>query len=316
MTSKVNERRVLPPVKLESTNDLHPIIQNRELPKGMFLGAFIGPRASGKTHLACQLIKRMEQAGFRDPEHDLRKVPIRTILVSPTIDANKVFKCLDTLKDEDNVHDFSFKKWEDVWGDVKRQKELAQKYMKEREVHERKEAGHRLTEREESIIQHLHGEPPKPEGRYHIPPVTICVFDDLANSAAYKPGSNNSLTNAAIRNRHNRCCMIMAVQHAKSVPKVLRQNISLLAIGKFASAEYILDDLYELVSAFLTQEQFMRVYEQATSEDHGFLCCDIDTKRITRNFEVELDWKGPKDSREEPSTSSSGEPQLSVRHSK
>jgi hypothetical protein len=313
--SRVNERRVLPPIKLESQNDEHPIIQNRELPKGMFLGAFIGPRASGKTHLACQLIKRMEQAGFRDPAHDLRKVPIRTILVSPTIDANPIFKSLNTLKPEDNVHDFTFKKWEEVWSDVKMQKELAQKYMREREVHERKEAGHRLTEREESIIRHLHGEPPKPEGRYHIPPVTICVFDDLANSAAYKPGSNNSLTNAMIRNRHNRTCAIMAVQHVKSVPKVLRQNISLLAIGKFASSEYILDDLYELVSAFLTQEQFMRVYEQATSEPHGFLCCDIDTKRVTRNFEVELDWKATPSTKDDVEPTSSREPEHPVRHS-
>jgi hypothetical protein len=110
----------------------------------------------------------------------------------------------------------------------------------------------------------------------------------LANSPAFKLGHTNSVVNAAIRNRHNRSIMMMAVQHAKSIPRVLRNNLSLLAVGKFQDAAYATDDLYEMVSAFLSKEQFRNLYEAATSKPHGFLCVDCDTKRTTRNFEQEL----------------------------
>jgi hypothetical protein len=285
---QVTERTVMKPIKLDVENQPHPMVQNPDLPSGMFLGAFIAPRGEGKTHLACQLIKRMEEAGFRDPAYDFRKVPLRTILVSPTADANPVFKSLTTLDPGDILHDFSFKKWEAVWDDVKFQKSSAETYMKEKDIHDRKKAGQTLSMREEAIIRHLHGEHPEPQGKYHIPPVTAIVFDDLANSPAFKLGHNNSVVNAAIRNRHNRAIMIMAVQHAKSIPRVLRNNLSLLAVGKFQDSAYATEDLYEMVSAFLSKEQFVNLYDAATAKKHGFLCVDCDTKRTTRNFEQEL----------------------------
>jgi hypothetical protein len=286
--NSVTERTVLRPVKLEVENEAHPIVQNPDLPKGMFLGAFIAPRGGGKTHLVCQLIKRMEEAGFRDPAYDFRKVPLRTILVSPTADANPVFKSLATLDPSDILHDFSFKKWDAVWEDVKFQKEAAESYMREKDIFDRKRSGQKLSMREEAMIRHLNGEHPQPQGKYHIPPVTAIVFDDLANSPAFKLGHSNTVVNAAIRNRHNRAIMFMAVQHAKSIPRVLRNNLSLLAVGKFQDSGYATDDLYEMVSAFLSKDQFKELYEAATSKPHGFLCVDVDTKRTTRNFEQEL----------------------------
>jgi hypothetical protein len=286
--SGITEKRLLKPMKLVTENDPHPIIQNSDLPQGMFLGAFIAPRGGGKTHLACELIKRMEEVGFRDPAHEHRKVPIRTILLSPTADANPVFKSLETLDRSDILHNFTFKAWEEIWKDVQFQKESAEKYLIEKGIHDRREAGETISSREEAMIHHLHGNAPQPEGRYRIPPVTIVVADDLANSPAFKIGSSNSFTNACIRNRHNRCCMMLCVQHAKSIPRILRHNISLLAVGKFSTTSYAIDDLYEFVSAFLTEEQFTKLYEAATSHPHGFCCICSDSKKVTRNFEHEL----------------------------
>jgi hypothetical protein len=291
-TSKkvVKEQRILSPIKLDVTNDPHPIIGNPVLPRGMWLGGFISPRGGGKTHLICQLVRRMEEAGYRDPVHGFKKVPIRTILLSPTSEANPVFKSLKSLDKSDILPNFSFKAFDEIWNNVKFEKEAAEKYLLEKDIHDRKIAGEVISKREEAIIHNLFGEEPQPSGRYTVPPVTVIIADDLANSPAYKLGNNNSFVNACIRNRHNRTCIAMAVQHAKSIPRVLRHNISLLAIGKFADTSYGLSDLYEFVSSFLEEDEFQALYEQASSEDHGFFCVDCDTKRVTRNFENQLSY--------------------------
>jgi hypothetical protein len=288
--SKISEKRILNPIKLDVKNDPHPMIQNAGLPQGMFLGAVISPRGGGKTHLVVELIKRMEEAGFRDPAYDFKKVPIRTILLSPTADANPVFNSLTTLNKKDILHNFTFKAWDEIWLDIQLQKQAAEQYLIEKEIHERKSNGEAVSLRDEAKIHHLHGEKPQPKGRYSIPPVTIVIADDLANSQAFKLGSTNSFSNSCIRNRHNRCCMILAVQHAKSIPRILRHNVSLLAIGKFADAEYGITDLYEFVSSFLKEDEFKALYEAATSQPHGFLCIDCDQKKVTRNFENELSY--------------------------
>jgi hypothetical protein len=264
--ASVNEKQILSPIKLEVTNNPCPMVQNPFLPQGMFLGAIISPRGGGKTHLACELIRRFEEVGFRDPSYEFRKVPIRTILLSPTADANPCFKSLKSLKSSDVLHNFSFKSWDAIWADVQFQKQAAEKYMIEKEIFDKREAGEFISKREEALIHHLHGNEPQSQGNYHIPPVTFVVADDLANSPAFKLGSSNSFSNACIRNRHNRCCMILAVQHSKSIPRILRQNVSLLAIGKFADAEYALSDLYEFVSAFIREEEFKALYEKAKRE--------------------------------------------------
>jgi hypothetical protein len=291
-TSKnvVKEQRILSPIKLDVTNDPHPIIGNPVLPRGMWLSTIISPRNGGKTHLICQLVRRMEEAGYRDPVHGFKKVPIRTILLSPTSEANPVFKSLKSLDKSDILHNFSFKAFDQIWDNVKFEKEAAEKYLLLKDIYDRKAAGEMISTREESIIHNLFGEEPQPEGRYTVPPVSIIIADDLANSPAYKLGSTNSFVNACIRNRHNRTCIAMAVQHAKSIPRVLRQNISLLAIGKFADSSYGLSDLYEFCSSFLKEDEFQALYEQATSVDHGFLCLDVDSKRVTRNFENQLSY--------------------------
>jgi hypothetical protein len=285
---EINEKRILDPIKLNVKNDPHPIIQNPNLPGSLFLAGIIAPRNGGKTHLACELVKRMEEAGYRDPMNEFRKVPIRTVLLSPTADANPVFKSLKTLNPSDILHNFSFKAWDHVWADIKFQKESAEKYLELKNIHDRQQAGETISQREEAKIHHLFGEPPQPEGRYHIPPITIVIADDLANSSAYKLGSSNTFCNSCIRNRHNRCCMLLLVQHAKSIPRILRHNVSLLAIGRFADSSYGISDLYEFVSSFLKEDEFKTLYEKAIEQPHGFLCIDTDSQRVTRNFENEL----------------------------
>ena len=62
----------------------------------------VASRGSGKTFNICKLISHYEQNDLLD--NDDYKHPLRTILISPTLDANPIFKNLNSLSDED-IHD-------------------------------------------------------------------------------------------------------------------------------------------------------------------------------------------------------------------
>jgi hypothetical protein len=55
-----------------------------------------------------KLIKQYENHGIYDKYNN--KVEVRTILFSPTIQANKIFNSLDSLVDEDKHDGYSDKK--------------------------------------------------------------------------------------------------------------------------------------------------------------------------------------------------------------
>ena len=62
----------------------------------------VASRGSGKTYNIVKLIKHYEDNKLID--NDGREHPLRTIVISPTIDANPIFKNLKSL-DEADIHD-------------------------------------------------------------------------------------------------------------------------------------------------------------------------------------------------------------------
>ena len=59
----------------------------------------VASRGSGKTYNICKLIKHYEDNKLIDKIH-----PLRTIVISPTLDANLIFNHLKSL-DESDKHD-------------------------------------------------------------------------------------------------------------------------------------------------------------------------------------------------------------------
>ena len=59
----------------------------------------VASRGSGKTFNICKLISHYEQNDLVD--NDGVKHPLRTILISPTLDSNPIFKNLSSLSDDD-----------------------------------------------------------------------------------------------------------------------------------------------------------------------------------------------------------------------
>ena len=87
--------------------------------------------------------------------------------------------------------------------------------------------------------------------------------------------------------------MIFASQNPKSIPNIIRSNIDIFCLIKFANTKMVLEILHFEVSSFLTEDEFEAVYKHATAEPHN--CLYIDTHPLTkpyrqlrRNFDVLL----------------------------
>jgi hypothetical protein len=260
----------------------------------------VASRGSGKTYNICKLISHYEQNKLIDNDGNVH--PLRTIVISPTIDQNVIFKNLKSL-DEADIHDnYSDQLLQSIVDDIKKNKEETDIYHKYIQAYQKaiKIKENQLTvffDKNPDIydILKVHDfedpdEIPKP--KYLISPVNIIVLDDLMGSAiAFSNKKASVLLNNLIKNRHNGISFAILAQSVKSVPKNIRANSNLFFIGKFASKKVVLEDMYEQVSNVLTEEQFEELYNYCVEDNqYGSLIidCTHKNKRFLNGLEGEL----------------------------
>ena len=80
----------------------------------------VASRGSGKTYNVCKLLPHDEQNDLIDNHGNFP--PLRTIVISPTIDANPIFKGYNSF-DEADIHDkFSDELLQSIVDDIKKKK--------------------------------------------------------------------------------------------------------------------------------------------------------------------------------------------------
>jgi hypothetical protein len=258
----------------------------------------VASRGSGKTYNVCKLIKHFEDNKLID--NDGKEHPLRTIVISPTLDANLIFNNLKSLADEDKHDKFTDELLQEIVDGIRKDKEETEEYHKYVEAYKKtinvKE--NKLNEFFENhpdiydILQKQNFEDPDeiPQPKHLISPVNIIVLDDLMATGAFTNKKLSSLTNNLIKNRHNGISFAILAQSVKSVPKNIRLNCNLFFVGKFASKKVVLEDLYEEVSNVLSPEQFEELYDKATEEQYGSLIidCSHKEKRFLCGLDKEL----------------------------
>ena len=116
------------------------------------------------------------------------------------------------------------------------------------------------------------------------------VIDDMIGSNIFKNG-RSAFTNLVIRNRHvlpgN---IIIATQAIMQIPKTIRLNANLIVMFKFANKKNVIEDIHPVVSAYVTEEKLLELYEYATSEPHDALVIDSTSSKIIfkKNFNIIL----------------------------
>jgi hypothetical protein len=247
------------------------------LPRNYFVLTCVGSRNSGKTFAIVQLIKQMEQHGVYKGKN---KVPIRTILISPTAHANPVFATLDSLAPEDIHLEYSDALIQQIQEDLEDTKAIAEEYQDRVALYKKLLKMRKwddLTPEELMLLSTSDFAPPEPP-KYPIPPVVNLILDDLAGTHAFRQG-RNPLTNLLLRNRHHQLNIIICSQTLKGIPKTMRTNTNVFFIFKFANGKIIAQDLHEEVSNIVKEEELEELYNHATTGDHDFLCIDFTKKR-------------------------------------
>ena len=286
--------------KFEPTNSKlnYPQCRCGNCPQFYFNLLSVASRGSGKTFNICKLISHYEQNQLIDNDGNVH--PLRTIVISPTLDANPIFKGLKSLDDAD-IHDkFSDELLQSIVDDIKKNKEETDDYNKYLEAYKKamkvnaKKITDWLDDNPEiyDILKVYDFDDPEviPKPKNLITPVNIIILDDLMATGAFTNKKLSSLTNNLIKNRHNGISFAILAQSVKSIPKNIRLNCNVFFVGKFASKKVVLEDLYEEVSNVLTQEQFEELYDTATNEQYGSLIidCSHKEKRFMRGLDTQL----------------------------
>lgn len=255
----------------------------------------VASRGSGKTYNIVKLIKHYEDNKLVDNDDNVH--PLRTIVISPTLDANPIFNNLKSLADEDKHEKYTEELLQSIVDDIKKEKEQTDDYYKYLEAYKKV---NKISEKKledyfknhpeiyDILVKYDFDHPnsiPKP--KYPFSPVNIIVLDDLLATGAFTNKKLSSLTNNLIKNRHNGITFAILAQSVKSIPKNIRLNCNLFFLGKFASKKVVLEDMYEEISNILTQEQFEEIYDKATEDQYGSLI--IDNTGKTKRFLKGLD---------------------------
>lgn len=122
-----------------------------------------------------------------------------------------------------------------------------------------------------------------------VHPAPLLFLDDLSHTELYSPSRSNPLNNLTLRHRHlggqgYGVSIEFAVQTFKTgVTKALRENTQQFLL--FATRDVsVVDGMYEGLGSHCTYEEFVRLYDHATAEPHGFLLVDNNTDDLDKVF--------------------------------
>ena len=271
---------------------IYPQTLDENTPKNYFLAIFCGSRGSGKTYLLTKLLKTLEEKKIYE---DDKVIPQRIILICSTAhsDSNKVFKSLKYIDWEtDVIEDYSDSSLINKMEELKYELEISKEYKLYKKVWEKFKACKDIDELDidEMLLLNKYDFLPfnkLSKIKYPDGFITHYLIDDMIGTSIFKNG-RSVFTNLTIRNRHvTPCNIIIACQAMMAIPKTIRLNANLIVMFKFANKKSILDDIYPVISAYITEEEFEELYDYATSESHSALVIDHTKDKIQfkRNFD-------------------------------
>jgi hypothetical protein len=116
--------------KLNNTKLNYPQCNCSKCPKIFFNLLSIASRQSGKTHNIVKLLKHYEENHLID--NDGKKHPMRVILISPTSEANPIYKSLNSLDENDIFESYTDTLMDDLIDDIKKKKQDTDQFKYEK----------------------------------------------------------------------------------------------------------------------------------------------------------------------------------------
>ena len=273
-----------------------PMSINKDLPPCYFTSIFIGSKGSGKTYSVVKLLKNYEKYPIYDS--DGNKLTMRVIVFCPTINssANPIYESLKHLDENDIILDYSDDKLLDKLHEIEEEKKFIEEYKEYVTVWKKymkiDEDMSLLHHDELLILSKFDFTDPenmkKPE--YKHPRINFLIFDDLVGDAsAFKKG-HSAITHLCIRHRHLQCNLIFTTQYIKAIPPVIRRNLDIFIIFKFANVKSVTEQIYPEISGIIKEEEFELLFDYATENKHNALIIDQTSKQniFKLNWDVAL----------------------------
>jgi hypothetical protein len=294
-------------IKLNTVSNKLPTINKKSPPRSInpdltpcyFSACFVGAKNSGKSYGLCTFIKNYQDNPIKD--HDGNSLQTRIILFAPTAnsDANPVYKTLKNLDEDDIILQYSDDILLDKIESIKQDKEDIEDYRHYLKVWKKfmkiDENINLLLPDELLILSKFDFREPKdiPKPKYNHPPVVFMILDDLIGNNDVFKRNNSLIGNITIRHRHLGINLIFTTQNPKSIPNIVRNNIDIWFLYKFANIKMVLEKIYEEVSNIITEDEFEELYKHATLEPYNALVIDTHPqtdkdKRLRKNFDTIL----------------------------
>lgn len=122
-----------------------------------------------------------------------------------------------------------------------------------------------------------------------VRPAPLLFLDDLSHTELYSPSRANPLNNLTLRHRHlggqgYGVSIEFAVQTFKTgVTKALRENTQQFLL--FATRDNdVIEGMYTGLGSHCSFDEFLKLYNHATAEDHSFLLVDNNSKDKDKVF--------------------------------
>lgn len=261
--------QTLPPPEFKISKRKEPQSNNTDMPPLFFSCLVVGSKNSGKTFAITQLLKLFEDNEIYDINGN--KLEQRIIIFSPTAqtESNIVFKNLKNLDNTDIHLDFSDELLEEVINDIKEHIDEVNEYDKYmRLLNKFYKSNDNLTDEEYFILYKNDFEPI--EEKRHI--ITHLIFDDLiGDRQAFKKSRDNGLVKLLLKHRHLYTNIFITSQYINSIPPVIKNNIDIFCLFRYANLKEILLKFYPIVSGVMLEDQFKELYLHATQEKFNFL---------------------------------------------
>lgn len=280
----------LPTPEFKITKKKEPQSKNPNLPSLFFSCLIVGAKNSGKSYAMTSLLKLFET----NPIYDIygEELEQRIILFSPTArnESNIVFKNLKYLKDEDIYEEYNDEILENILNEIKIHIDEVNRYEKYVKLLQK----FKKTKEQLSVIEYWELYNNKlliPEKKKHI--VTHFLFDDLiGNSKVFNKSRSSGLVKFLLKHRHLYTNIFITTQYINAIPPVIKNNIDVFCLFKYANIKDVINKFYPVVSGLLLENEFEELYKHATQERFGFL--SINTKGgllLRKGWNVNLEIK-------------------------
>ena len=89
--------------------------------------------------------------------------------------------------------------------------------------------------------------------------------------------------------------MIFTTQYIKAIPPVIRRNLDIWVIFKFANVQSVVEQIYQEISGIIKEEAFEALFEYATKDRHNALIIDQTSKQnvFKLNWDIALKMNQP-----------------------